>query len=170
MVKHHVVWTRETRLWFLSSSGIKFMFANEAKLLNEVLPANPLLNQLLQFLSTRKRNINDSATTGQEVNPSCPQGGFCRYNSYLSQVLTLLLSYLKDAWTTICLSQNLSLQSCYFSIILTSCNSPGNCHCSRWKCQARVRTGLGQAAPLLQGFQLSALWARTLDKDIGDFS
>lgn len=55
MVKHHVVWARETGLWFLSSSGIKFMFANEAKLLNEVLPANPLLNQLLQFLSTRKR-------------------------------------------------------------------------------------------------------------------
>lgn len=53
------------------------MFANEAKLLNEVLPANPLLNQLLQFLSTRKRQINDSATTGQELNPSFPQGGFC---------------------------------------------------------------------------------------------
>lgn len=31
------------------------MFANEAKLLNEVLPANPLLNQLLQFLPTGKR-------------------------------------------------------------------------------------------------------------------
>lgn len=62
MIKHHVVWARKTRLWFLSSSGIKFMFANEAKLLNKVLPANPLLNQLFQFLSKNKRRkINHGA-------------------------------------------------------------------------------------------------------------
>ena len=70
MIKHHVVWARKTRLWFLSSSGIKFMFANEAKLLNEVLPANPLLNQLFQLLSERKRQINHSATL--EEKPTHP--------------------------------------------------------------------------------------------------
>lgn len=86
MIKHHVVWARETRLWFLSSSGIKFVFANEAQLLNEVLPANPLLNQLLQLLSERKRKINPRA-----MNPSFPPGGFCSYSSgYPPQVLTPL--------------------------------------------------------------------------------
>lgn len=54
------------------------MLANEAKLLNEVLPANPLLNQLLQFLSTRNRQINASETTRQEENPSLYQGGLCK--------------------------------------------------------------------------------------------
>lgn len=64
MIKHHVVWARKTRLWFLSSSGIKFMFANEAKLLNKVLPANPLLNQLFQFLSKKRR---EKSTTVQHL-------------------------------------------------------------------------------------------------------
>lgn len=82
MIKHHVLWAGKTRLGFLSSSGIKFMFANEAKLLNEVLPANPLLNQLLQLLSERKREINHSATIEKWTHPSL--GGFYSYNSWVS--------------------------------------------------------------------------------------
>lgn len=55
MIKHHVVWAREARLWLLRRSGIQLVFANEAQLLNEVLPANPLLDQLFQLLSERQR-------------------------------------------------------------------------------------------------------------------